>query len=68
MGWHPIPIGPNPKKLCWRCANWMHDWRHSEIGCLEVIGKEPRDFVCACVVPGSSGASRKAYAHRTPLS
>ena len=67
MGWHNQTIGPNPKKLCWRRQHGMHPWRHTELGCLELIGQVPRDYVCACEVKGQSGLSRRAYAHRGPL-
>lgn len=67
MGWTNQSIGPNPKKLCWRCQYGDHSWRHSEIGCLELIGKPPRDYICACEVPGRGGRSQRAYAHRGPL-
>ncbi len=69
MGWHNQTIGPNPKKLCWRCKYGDHSWRHSELGCLEIPKelKPPRDFLCACEVKGRSGASRRAFAFRGPL-
>jgi hypothetical protein len=67
MGWHNQSIGPNPRILCGRCARGNHDWQHSELGCLVIIGRFPRDFLCVCDVKGKGGRGGKVYSHRTPL-
>ena len=34
--------------LCERCTAGTHDGERSEIGCLETVAPEPRNFVCTC--------------------
>jgi hypothetical protein len=56
----PISITPGGEivprtramRFCGPCAAGSHGVRHSEVGCLRVLGREPRDVVCDCEVAG----------------
>lgn len=56
----PVSVSPGgqfvprnrPLRFCGKCEAGNHAAKHSEIGCLRVLGREPKDVVCDCEVVG----------------